>query len=93
MGGPWVQSGQLGEKLPPQDHSVRSKSLYRLNPRSKIGKSIFSARTERLSLKRIFHVARCVSANQDSFMVHAFCAPPHFLLAVQKLLSCVFPEQ
>jgi len=36
-----------------------------------MGHSIFSAWTERQYIKRIFSVARCGSANQDLFMVHA----------------------
>ena len=38
---------------------------------NKMGHSIFSAWTERQYIKRIFTVARCGSANQDLFMVHA----------------------
>jgi hypothetical protein len=42
---------------------------------NKIGHSIFSAWTEMQYIKRIFTVARCGSANQDLFMVHALrCA-------------------
>jgi hypothetical protein len=61
-------------------------------PGNKIGQSIFSTRIERLNMKRIFFGTRCGSANQDLFMVHAFCAPPHFRLAIQEFLSSVFPR-
>jgi hypothetical protein len=64
--------------------SIASHYTYCTNPTpgNKIGQFIFSAGTERLNMKRIFRVARCGSANQHSFMVHAFCVPLHFLLAV-----------
>jgi hypothetical protein len=42
-------------------------SIYR----TKIGQSVFSARTESQYIERIFTVARCGSANQDFSMVHA----------------------